>query len=149
MHRHRQRRGHKNFIFGPIFGNMSPVRLLFRQTYLWKTSNKAKKVVLTVNILGNHESVGRIFIYLFSLFFYQLFLTQMHILLALFTANINFIPIKKRKKLNLLIATANLSFLYIWCPITSSCWVLKMWKLIDGREWGWGWEVRSGYSKHA
>ena len=55
-------------IFGPIFGNISPVglkpiKILFRQTYLCKTtSNKAKKknVVLTVNILGNN--VGRIFI---------------------------------------------------------------------------------------
>ena len=51
--------------FGPIFGNISQVRL-FGHTYLCKTtSNKArKKVVLTVNILGNYnESVDRIFIY--------------------------------------------------------------------------------------
>ena len=50
--------------FGPIFGNISPVGLLFPQTYLCKTtSNKAKRVVVTVNILGKNESVGRGFIY--------------------------------------------------------------------------------------
>ena len=60
----------KTILFSPIFGNISPVGLLFRQTYLCKTtSNKAKKkVVLTVYILGNNESVGRIFIYLFIFF---------------------------------------------------------------------------------
>ena len=68
---------------------------LFRQTYLCKTtSNKEKKkVVLTVNMLGNNESIGRIFIH----FFYLLFLTQMHILLALFITSIEFIPLKKTK----------------------------------------------------
>ena len=66
--------------------------------------------MLTVKILGNNESVGRIFIYLF-MFFYLLYLTQMHSSLALFITSIDLIPIKKQK-LKLLTAAANLSFLY-------------------------------------
>ena len=58
-----------------------------------------------------NQEVGSLFIYSF---FYLLFLTQMHSLLALFITSIDFIPIKKKekKKQKLLIATANLSFLY-------------------------------------
>ena len=42
-----------------------------------------------------NQQVGFLFIY--SFFFYLLFLTQIHILLALLITSIDFIPIKKRK----------------------------------------------------
>ena len=108
--------------------------------------------MLTVNILGNNEAIGRIFFYWF-IFSYLLFIMQMHILLALrkVITGIDFIPKnkknkktkkqqqktkqnkqkkkknnkkKKKTKLRIATATSNLSFLYFWCPITSFCLVL-------------------------
>ena len=57
--------------------------------------------MLTINILGNNESVDRIFIYLFILF-YLLFLMQMHILHSIIHHQHRFYTYKEKKKAELI-----------------------------------------------
>ena len=91
--------------------------------------------MLTVNILGNNESVGRIFIYLFIRFFPSI----------IFNANAHFASIihhhyrfytYKEKKLKLLIAIFVLLlsdhqflFGFVFSPFLL---LWKMWKIVDG-----------------
>ena len=102
--------------FGPIhvFGNISPVRLLFRQTYLCKTTiNKAKKSCANYkHFRKKNESVGRIFIYLFFFFLSIIFNANAHFASIIHRHHRFYTYKEKTKKLKLLIATANLSFLY-------------------------------------
>ena len=105
--------------------------------------------MFTVTFKKN-EAVGRFFITLFiyflfiffSFFFLSFFLfvyfsMQMHILLPLFITRIDVLPVKKKGKFKLLIASANLSFLSFWCQITKFGFVffflLKMWKKVYNR----------------
>ena len=95
-------------------------RIMFMLNILWNIwciwSNRML-ICLCQNIRdNNNKHSGRISWSVCNAFiFCLLFLTQMHILLALFITSIEFI----KNKLNLLIPSANISVLYFWCPTTS------------------------------
>ena len=127
MHRHWQRHGHRNFIFGPVFGIISPVRLLYRETYLCKTtSNKGGKSSVNCKHFRKQWLSRSDLLFIHSFFFYLLFLTQVHMLLALFITSIDLIPIKK-KSWNyeliifvLLMSDHQFLFGFVFCPFSFS-----------------------------
>ena len=64
----------ETLVFGPMFGNISLIRLLFPQhIYMKQQAIKRKKAALTVNLVENNESIGRIFFYLFifSIYYFE------------------------------------------------------------------------------
>ena len=89
--------------------------------------------------------MDRIFIHLFTFFnilFLNIILTQMQIFPSVIHYQHRFYTYKEKEKLKLLIAIFVLLmsdhqflFGFVFSPFLL---LWKMWKIIDGREWGWG-----------
>ena len=84
--------------FGPIFGNISPVRLLFRQTYLCKTTrNKAKKSCVNCKHFRK-QWISRSDLYLFIHFFLPIIFNANAHFASIIHHQHRFYTYKERKK---------------------------------------------------